>query len=60
VLNNVDISSDNQYQYYTSYYTYYTPGPGEADPTTKPRRSKAPEPSVAAAVNAPRSDKDLY
>ena len=25
VLNNVDIRSDNQYQYYTSYYTYYAP-----------------------------------
>jgi len=61
VLNNVDISSDNQYQYYTSYYTYYTPGPGEADPTSKARRSKAPGPSVAAAgVKTPGSDKDLY
>ena len=25
VLNNVDVRSDNQYQYYTSYYTYYSP-----------------------------------
>lgn len=25
VLNNVDIGSDSQYQYYTSYYTYYSP-----------------------------------
>jgi len=25
VLNNVDIRSDSQYQYYTSYYTYYSP-----------------------------------
>jgi polysaccharide biosynthesis transport protein len=25
VLNNVDIRSDSQYQYYTSYYTYYAP-----------------------------------
>lgn len=29
VLNNVDIHSDNQYQYYTSYYTYYAPGARE-------------------------------
>ncbi len=29
VLNNVDIRSDNQYQYYTSYYTYYAPGARE-------------------------------
>jgi len=26
VLNNVDIRSDQEYQYYTSYYTYYTHG----------------------------------
>lgn len=25
VMNNVDIRSDSQYQYYTSYYTYYSP-----------------------------------
>ena len=25
VLNNVDVRSDSQYQYYTSYYTYYAP-----------------------------------
>lgn len=25
VLNNVDLRSDSQYQYYTSYYTYYSP-----------------------------------
>lgn len=25
VLNNVDVRSDTEYQYYTSYYTYYTP-----------------------------------
>ena len=25
VLNNVDVRSDSQYQYYTSYYTYYSP-----------------------------------
>ena len=29
VLNNVDVRSDNQYQYYTSYYTYYAPTTGE-------------------------------
>lgn len=45
VLNNVDIRSDSQYQYYTSYYTYYAPsGRGEA-------RSSAPSP-MATKVNA--------
>ena len=31
VLNNVDVRSDSQYQYYTSYYTYYAPS-ADADP----------------------------
>lgn len=45
VLNNVDIRSDSQYQYYTSYYTYYAPaGRGESRPS-------APSP-VATKVNA--------
>ncbi|MDG2123104.1 MAG: polysaccharide biosynthesis tyrosine autokinase [Verrucomicrobiales bacterium] len=39
VLNNVDVRSDSQYQYYTSYYTYYSPSnvPGatmESTPTS--------------------------
>jgi len=57
VLNNVDISSDNQYHYYTSYYTYYTPAPGEADPSKK-RSAKDPAP-VSAAAGAGRAA-DLY
>jgi len=32
VLNNVDVRSDSQYQYYTSYYTYYSPTTGEEIP----------------------------
>jgi capsular exopolysaccharide synthesis family protein len=55
VLNNVDISSDNQYQYYTSYYTYYTPT--EATPAKGAERGpKAPQ--VAAAARG--TDKELY
>lgn len=30
VLNNVDVRSDSQYQYYTSYYTYYAPTESQA------------------------------
>jgi polysaccharide biosynthesis transport protein len=30
VLNNVDVRSDSQYQYYTSYYTYYAPAEAQA------------------------------
>lgn len=44
VLNNVDVRSDSQYQYYTSYYTYYAPaesqvGPmvGSGSPASKPQ-----------------------
>lgn len=35
VLNNVDVRSDAQYQYYTSYYTYYAPS--GSDPKSRPR-----------------------
>lgn len=58
VLNNVDVRSDSQYQYYTSYYTYYAP-------SDVPQQS-APAPAVAAkttvAQSAPtRGDNgDLY
>ncbi len=42
VLNNVDVRSDSQYQYYTSYYTYYSPSTPEGRPKTR-RSSSAPE-----------------
>jgi Mrp family chromosome partitioning ATPase len=32
VLNNVDVRSDSQYQYYTSYYTYYAPSEAQGPP----------------------------
>jgi Mrp family chromosome partitioning ATPase len=34
VLNNVDVRSDSQYQYYTSYYTYYAPS-SDVDPISR-------------------------
>ena len=34
VLNNVDVRSDSQYQYYTSYYTYYAPSELDRDKTS--------------------------
>lgn len=51
VLNNVDIRSDSQYQYYTSYYTYYaTPAPGgKAAATPKPRIS-SPAPAASGYI----------
>lgn len=48
VLNNVDVRSDSQYQYYTSYYTYYaapgddTPAPVSSRPTSGPAAAPAP------------------
>lgn len=56
VLNNVDVRSDSQYQYYTSYYTYYAPaesqiGPPVAASTSAPAKQQA----------APRgNDSELY
>lgn len=55
VLNNVDIRSDNQYQYYTSYYTYYAPS---AEPETRSNRPVVK--SEKESAPAPSSSDDLY
>lgn len=56
VLNNVDVRSDSQYQYYTSYYTYYAPAEGQVGPasnaTVAPRQQQ-----TAASRN---NDSELY
>lgn len=60
VLNNVDVRSDSQYQYYTSYYTYYAPSEIDRDKTsvnaveTAGRKEKKSPDSVIADEN------DLY
>lgn len=55
VLNNVDVRSDSQYQYYTSYYTYYAP----ADSQTGPPVSSGP--SAPKQQASPRgNDTELY
>jgi capsular exopolysaccharide synthesis family protein len=54
VLNNVDVRSDSQYQYYTSYYTYYAPA--EAQPG--PALASAPSKPQAAATRG--NDSELY
>ncbi|MDZ4401572.1 polysaccharide biosynthesis tyrosine autokinase [Prosthecobacter sp.] len=55
VLNNVDLRSDAQYQYYTSYYTYYsptnTPGSGQSG---KSRRRKIRTETTAPALGTPQ------
>jgi succinoglycan biosynthesis transport protein ExoP len=65
VLNNVDVRSDSQYQYYTSYYTYYAPAesqpvpqggvPSAASQPTQPRQ--APRSGSASSED---SKQDLY
>ena len=56
VLNNVDVRSDSQYQYYTSYYTYYAPA--EAQPSIAAPAKAAAGNSAAVADNS--KDSDLY
>jgi polysaccharide biosynthesis transport protein len=55
VLNNVDVRSDSQYQYYTSYYTYYAPAESQIGPAvgnvSAPAKSQTP---------ARSSDSELY
>ncbi|MBK1831599.1 polysaccharide biosynthesis tyrosine autokinase [Verrucomicrobiaceae bacterium R5-34] len=55
VLNNVDVRSDNQYQYYTSYYTYYAPTSGEDNQQNVQASTNAKQQSKSAS-----SDEDLY
>jgi len=65
VLNNVDVRSDSQYQYYTSYYTYYSPT--NVDTKAKARPSSQQQPKDEAAPKRPAAapatrgtDKDDY
>jgi hypothetical protein len=55
VLNNVDVRSDSQYQYYTSYYTYYAPSEAQIGQPIGPV-AKALQPTAAASGN----DSELY
>lgn len=67
VLNNVDVRSDSQYQYYTSYYTYYAPSESHGPPVlsssavmaTAASRDTKTKPSATAA-NESKSESDLY
>ncbi len=57
VLNNVDVRSDSQYQYYTSYYTYYAPAESQIGPPIA-ASSSAP---VKSQVSSSRgNDSELY
>ena len=55
VLNNVDVRSDSQYQYYTSYYTYYAPAESQVGPPVGASAAAAkPQPSNRG------NDSELY
>lgn len=56
VMNNVDISGDTQYQYYTTYYSYYTKDDKRKEPAAVSRKEK----SVAKQQVAETSHEDLY
>ncbi|KAB2638114.1 MAG: polysaccharide biosynthesis tyrosine autokinase [Verrucomicrobia bacterium] len=59
VLNNVDVRSDSQYQYYTSYYTYYAPAESQIGP---PALGASPKPQAASKSQptAQGNDTELY
>lgn len=57
VLNNVDIRSDSQYQYYTSYYTYYAPSESQVGPAIAANKST---PKTLATMSKESKDSDLY
>ena len=49
VMNNVDISSDTQYQYYTTYYSYYTNDESRKEPVVS-------QPKPAESIGASKRD----
>lgn len=58
VLNNVDVRSDSQYQYYTSYYTYYAPA--ESQPPVPGGTPKPTPRGPKGGESGGRGDQDLY
>ena len=57
VMNNVDISGDTQYQYYTTYYSYYTKGENRKEPAAIAGKGKD-APAVRDAAR--NGHDDLY
>lgn len=66
VMNNVDISADTQYQYYTTYYSYYTNDKSRKEPVDlRPEKRPAAttdevKPELAAATKEGNTDNELY
>ncbi|TAE93151.1 MAG: polysaccharide biosynthesis tyrosine autokinase [Verrucomicrobia bacterium] len=51
VLNNVDVRSDSQYQYYTSYYTYYAPAESQVSAPQRLSAPRAPESATSGSTD---------
>jgi polysaccharide biosynthesis transport protein len=60
VLNNVDVRSDSQYQYYTSYYTYYAPAEAQASGPPIAGGVAAPAPAKPQAAASRGGNSELY
>lgn len=58
VLNNVDVRSDSQYQYYTSYYTYYAPSEAQVEHSKPTQASNTAKSQAAPAARG--NDSELY
>ena len=59
ILNNVDVRSDSQYQYYTSYYTYYSPNNQAVNHGANPGRRRRARDSSAEGQEAASQPKRL-
>jgi capsular exopolysaccharide synthesis family protein len=60
VLNNVDVRSDSQYQYYTSYYTYYAPAEGQSGPAMVSATTSAAASAHPQGTASRGNDSELY
>lgn len=60
VMNNVDLSGDTQYQYYTTYYSYYTPDDARAEGSALNAVTMAPKRRTGTTMKKDAIDDDLY
>lgn len=58
VMNNVDIAGDTQYQYYTTYYSYYSKGDNRVEP--KPNAVLEKEAKSGRRETKVETEDDLY
>ena len=58
VMNNVDIAGDTQYQYYTTYYSYYSKGDNRVEP--KPNAVLEKEAKSSRRETKVETEDDLY